>query len=558
MAEDIKMQSNVPPLQHDTEAPTKQQEEAMSSLHEIDASLDQPEPTPVKEEIKQEEAKPKEEPKPTKPVEEPKSAVDPNSRVYPYTKEKQYNYQEDETLDAQMLMPSDSYKNTLDFTLGIGNIGEKKLRKEYVQSERISSQVVTGSLSKAVRNDVFKKSMDNNEENNFANNMEYGDKALNTKFISFADTTANKITGKQAVARFTSILGGGNIVQVPLWHSGIWVTIKPPTQSELVILENKIKSNAIELGMYTNTLIFSNYSVIYSEIVYNFIIDHILDQTINVAKADLLKYIKVNDFNLLVCGILSTMYPEGVAIQRACRNAAHLADNGKPMCDYVHTAQVDPKKLIWVNKKALTKEMYNHMLNRKPDSASVEDVLEYQKQVSSNIAKVIDVETSNNVKIQLKLLTPTMENYLINGRRWVDDIISDTEELFTDTDTEEGKNNKIDTMVASNLLGIYNVFVNNITTKYNDTVIEVAEYEEVNETLSVLTADEKAYSAVLNAITDYIGDTGLAVVATPDFVCPNCKATQIENKEKDDPFKNFIPLNVLDIFFDLCTPKTNR
>ena len=49
---------------------------------------------------------------------------------------------------------------------------------------------------------------------------------------------------------------------------------------------------------------------------------------------------------------------------------------------------------------------------------------------------------------------------------------------------------------------------------------------------------------------DYISETAIAVVATPSYTCPKCKEEQSPDENSD--FKNLIPLNMVETFFDLC------
>ena len=71
----------------------------------------------------------------------------------------------------------------------------------------------------------------------------------------------DKMSKSASIAIFNAILNVGEVVQVPLWHSGFWVTLRPIKERDIINLNVILKNNVVEMGRYSNTLVYTNYNV---------------------------------------------------------------------------------------------------------------------------------------------------------------------------------------------------------------------------------------------------------------------------------------------------------
>ena len=127
-------------------------------------------------------------------------------------------------------------------------------------------------------------------------------------------------------------MGVGEVTQIPLWHSGFWITIRPPKSSDVINIEYELAKNVINLGRQTNTLVFSNSSVLFNKIVAEYILKHISETSLKLpADEDLLDYIDVRDLNLMVIGMIASMYPRSIPITKSCINSTVIEDNKPKM-----------------------------------------------------------------------------------------------------------------------------------------------------------------------------------------------------------------------------------
>ena len=476
-------------------------------------------------------------------VEEVKEVVKNKDFVTPYT---DLNKLDVDNVIPSIILPVTSYNRLKEIEEHYDNVtkdNDGDINKILSKDELTPVLVMIQGRNYATLDDVYHSAVNNPEVKDYTNNIMYGDKELNIRNINFKPTTG-VISGATAVARFTSLTGVGEVTQVPLWHSGFWITLRPPKSSDIISLEYELAKNTIELGRKTNTLVFSNSSVIYNKLVSEFIIKHITETSVKLPQdADLMEYINVQDLNSMILGIISCMYPKSIPITKACVNSTILADN-VPKCTFVVQGKLDPKKMLVKDNKRINSYMREHMANRTPNSVSLDSVKEYQRKLKEEVIKTMNL-VYDDVKITLTIENPNLKNYIKNGELWISNIVKKAEELFTESDSEYVKNNKVSDILKSVIFGTYNTYIAKIETNG----MTVVDSETIADILDNISNNDKGYDYYIKTIKSYITDTAIAVVATPNYTCPSC--SELQSKD-EGPFKELVPLNILESFFYLC------
>ena len=481
------------------------------------------------------------------------SNVELNTRNKPQSElisEKEYDPNNEED-NLSISLPTDRYNKVVDFIVELSKLtGE--FHKEFITDKHTIARDISirgGKNSQAT--DVFEEALDN-PENEFTNNFEHSDKVLAPNTLKINSKT-DILSNQNAIAFFSKALGIGELVEVPLWHSGFWVTLRPPKQSEIIVLESNIANLSVQLGALTSTIIYSNYSVIAIRMLMDFIKDHIQNSSLKLSpEDDILDYINIQDLQPLVLGIIISMYPKGAPITRICVNTIVLDSNNIPKCDYSIRGVLDPKKLLFVNRKALSSEHINQMIKRLPNSVTIDDVKNYQLTLDRIKPHKIEFNTeAEDVKINLTISLPSIKEYITAGEEWVNDIIYKSEELFTDADNQETKNKKVDEMLSTFILGLYSTFITQIEIEYANEGKRVIDKPTIINLLEAFSGDRAILKEYIPKITKFITDTAVAIVATPTFICPKCKANQAVSE--NPAFRELIPLNIIESFFDLST-----
>lgn len=462
-------------------------------------------------------------------------------------------------INQSIVFPNAMFSTYEDYTKELNNVREslEDFTKSLTKLQSFCFYNNFNAPRSTTRRDVF-GSMNNHKED-FTNEVDYGDKKLVTRPINMQ--VKDKLNSSSAIARFTALLGVGEVVQVPLWHSGFWVTLKPMKQKDFINLYTALNSASIELGRSTTSLVFSNYSVVIVRIIMDFILDCITDTTINLKESeDIRKYIKIQDINPLINGLLATMYPKGISILKTCNNSLIMTDQNQPKCDYTIRADLDNKKLLWVDRKSLNDKLLDQMSKRLSKSVSVDSCIEYQRELEATTAlkdKTVIIPINNGESnIEITLSTPSILKHIERGEAWVNDIIKTVEKIVTE-DSKVNKEDKLQEFITISRANAYNSYIKSI--KDSDGYVFKTD-EEIEKVLDLISYDNDTYDAILKEITKFTDNAVIAIIATPDFTCPKCKASQIDENDKnpDDPFKEFIPLNVLEYFFDLCELRKNK
>lgn len=352
--------------------------------------------------------------------------------------------------------------------------------------------------------------------------------------------TDGELKGEVALLKVSKLLGLGDIMSVPLPHSGIWVTIKPPTEKDLIDFYNTLFREKIVLGRATSGLTLSNFSVYINDKLVDFIIKHIYSVNYSdIPKDELKNYILLHDLPILAWGFACTIYPNGFDYQRACVTDVE-------QCSYVAKAIINMTKLLWVDNSSLSEAQKIILEEYRPNKLTLEN---YRKYVAAEHTRVTSstFTTKNNIKIKLKI--PTINEYVTDGLGWVNKINSAIEYVIIENskDEEEAKTELLNQYVKSSILRQYNHFIDYI--EVEDSVIQ--DRDTINQVLEVLSSDDDIRTVILNKVFEFKSNTTLAVIGIPEYKCPVCGTEQkdaVNNK-----FTNVIPLDVINLFFTLIT-----
>lgn len=356
--------------------------------------------------------------------------------------------------------------------------------------------------------------------------------------------TEGELNSELAVLKVSKLLGLGDVLSVPLPHSGIWVTIKPPTEKDLIDFYNNIFKEKIALGRSTFGLTLTNFSVYVNRKLFDFIIKHV--HSINYqgfTKNELDNYILIHDFPILAWGFAATIYPNGFDYQRACVDDIER-------CSYIAKAVLNMLKLLWVDNSSLNEAQKIIMAENRPNKLGIES---YRKYISEHV-RVNGTEFNLKEGIKFKLRIPTFTEYTTDGISWVNTVNSAIEAFIVEEgDEAEAKTQLLDQYVRASILCQFNHFIDYI--EIDDSVIN--DRKSINEVLKVFSADDEHRIEITNRILKFKADTTIALIGIPDYKCPNCGKPQnvdIINSR----LTSVIPLDVLNLFFTLITLRISK
>lgn len=431
--------------------------------------------------------------------------------------------------------------NLLDFTSRLksfNNLNLENPTETLKDWKEVSEQSVDYYTVGALYQDRF---LDDKSE--FKQGIETKDNTLNSISPLKFKKSEGELKGEIALLKVSKLLGLGDVISIPLPHSGIWVTIKPPTERDLIDFYNSVFREKIMLGRTTYGLTLTNFSVHINNRLFDFILKHI--HSVNygdIAKEELKNYLLIHDFPILAWGFACTMYPNGFEYQRACVNDLE-------QCSYIAKATINLTKLLWVDNPSLSAAQKIILEEFRPNKLTVDS---YRKFISEHTrVSGSTFTTKNGIKFRLKV--PTFNEYTTDGLAWISKINSSVENIILlEDDDEEAKTEMLNQYVKSSILRQFNHFVDYI--EVEDNIIN--DRSTINEVLEAFSSDDDIRSEITENILKFKSNTTLALIGIPEYKCPNCG--QHQNSNQSDKFTSVIPLDAMNLFFTLITLRISR
>lgn len=356
--------------------------------------------------------------------------------------------------------------------------------------------------------------------------------------------TSGEMKGEIALLKVSKLLGIGEVVNVGLPHSGIWVTVKPPTDKDIIDFYNTVFREKVMLGRSTSGLTFGNFSVYLNTKLFQFILKHVHSVNYSdIPKTDLEKYISSYDHPILAWGFACAMYPNGFPFERAC---IPVTDE---KCTHITKELLHLDKLIWLDNSALSPAQKVILSETRPNKLTMDSYNKYKAEHVRVVSDLITVQEG----IRIKLKIPTFEEYSDDGLSWINGITNAVETVLLSTeDDEEGKLALINQYVKTSVLRQFNHFVDYI--EIEDSV--VTDRKTINNLLESFSGVDDLRVSITDSIIKFKSKTTIAIIGVQEYTCPVCKGSQ---KASDLPrFVNVIPLDSMNLFFLMLTSKISK
>lgn len=365
-----------------------------------------------------------------------------------------------------------------------------------------------------------------------------------------------QLTGDKGMKRIRAMMGLGNMFTLPLWHTGIWLLLNTPSEAALVDLYRELSDTKIRLGRETHGLAFSNLVGVTTEIIVDFVLDHVESTSLKENKSpdELKEIIRVQDIPSLVWGIACTLYPKGFQYSRQCVNT--------PTCHGVVKELLDLRRIQFIDRSSLTDKMVLHMNNaRRMSSIKIEDVNTYQSNLSRIQPKeaLLAKDLTNNkgtCDMIVEFYSPSISSYIDSVNTWINSITTMAQKAASE-DSDNEKNKYIYAQAKATKARQYSHWIKSI--KYILTLDnEDKPYETyINEPNDILKVAEQIISVdstLIDKLTtetiNYINGSTISLIGIPSYDCPHC-GTEQDVDNKLPRFINFIPLDVIALFFHL-------
>ena len=351
------------------------------------------------------------------------------------------------------------------------------------------------------------------------------------------------LSGEAAVLEITQQSGLGSQLQFPLWGSGLWVTMKAPSNSELLMTQQQIVSDKTTLGRMTSGMIYSSNRIYIKSALVNLALRCISKVNLHDANPTRLKkWIKETDYHQLLWGLAAVIFPEGYPYALPC--VAQL-----DQCQHTTRGILNINRLCWVDRASLTDQQLEHMSSR-TKMHTKESLERYQ---SAGRSKRNGTATIKGGAV-FHFKVPSLEDSFDSGFRWVDGVVDMVDKAFSVSPTGRERESMIVIQSRSQILRQFGHWVDYIVTANNKRIIDRKTIEMV---LNQLSSDEEIVDEVLEALEVFMTQSVYSVIGVPAHQCPECHE-MCENTDDDERFKHVIPLEVEQVFFTLSIQRLRK
>lgn len=350
-----------------------------------------------------------------------------------------------------------------------------------------------------------------------------------------ADSKVASVRGEKAMLRARALMGLGGIISIPLYHSGFWLTIVAPLESDYIELNRRISDEKISMGRTTHGLAFANNEAFMTGWLIDFLIRHKYETNLK-NEEDLRSKISALDIPTAIWALALAMYPRGFNYTRSL-----TTKEGIDARETV-TALINVAKLLWVDNSYLSPRQKAHMANRQPQSITDDALSLYKADFPLSGGRDIEVIEGITVTVQI----PTVTQQVDSCHRWLIDLNGTIDETFTTTQPDAAERNRlIETHTHASQLRHYAGWISKITVE--GTVLDTpAQIENMLESMS---ENQDMSKVLIDGVKSFIEDATFAIIAIPETT----------GKETGLPrFPYLIPIDVPSVFFILLVQRINR
>jgi hypothetical protein len=367
-----------------------------------------------------------------------------------------------------------------------------------------------------------------------------GGRAMSLATPKFGGDEGPLLTGERAMLRVSALLGRGSIVQIPLWHSGFWITVKSPGEIELLDALQHISDNKINFGRSTNGLTFANHVVVTNSAIVDLAMRSMFETTVaGFNTTDKIRgAINAMDIPAIAWGLAAAVYPKGFQFERALLDARGVATT-------VVRELLNVGTCLYTDRNCLNDWQVSHMAQRVTGSMNPASLPIYRDHFV--VGKRRTIMLSDEVGITLR--TPSVDEYLNSGQRWVDELVQSVTNAFAQDLTEKQRNDMIYDRAKATSMRQYVHWIESIDMpKLGKQIVDRPTLEM---TISNMSSDDVVRDKYYKAVQQYINDSMVSIVAVPQV--------HVDESDKVLPrFENIIPIDPVSVFFSLLYQKIQQ
>ncbi|WBF04847.1 hypothetical protein [Erwinia phage vB_Ea277G] len=353
------------------------------------------------------------------------------------------------------------------------------------------------------------------------------------------------LVGSRATEAFVTGTGIGHPVQVPLWRTGIWVTMRTPSIGYLAEIDRALAFARPELGMDTSGMLNSNEALLFEEILVDAALRLVTSTSYPIASSplELKEVISAHDKDQLIWGMAVAAWPDGTDIAIPCTDGE---------CRHTDRVFASLLRMSWVDEGRLTTAQRTHMDRAGTGRVTDEDLEKYQADFLTHENEYFEYKSR-----RFNFFVSTLAEYFANGRQWINSVNRALVEAMGED--LEGNDQKraalINSLISSEQLCRYGHYIRNIeipNPEDEDSPDTIDGEDEIRDILKLLSAEPATVNELLRAVDNYIQNSMVSLIASINVPCSACGKLHLN---RGGEARLILPFNAALGFFTLAQRK---
>ena len=384
------------------------------------------------------------------------------------------------------------------------------------------------------------------------NHMKYGETIIKPRVVN---AKHNGDIHHANIARLKAFkaLGLAGRTSIPLINSGFWITLEAIGDRELLDLEYRLTENDVTLGRKTNGAIYSNDSIIYEQIIKEFVEENMTHTTLDVPLDSVFNHVVSEDIDCITVGLAYMLFPLGFDMRLPCKFTHEIDEKkNKIKCNNIYNFKVDPTLMLNGIGEKITSKHLKILGEVTPNSVSINDIAEYKREGFKESLGYVTLELPGDT-VTINFKSPSFNDKIKSGLNWVEIVNKQTEDIMTLDASDVDRSLALDKYGQQSRLNTYIHYVDSVV--YSDgSKVSYEDSESMVETLSSLTSsDQDIINTIAKGVAVFIKDKTMHTFGVPEFICSTCNGDN--NSGSDDFTSDVIPMDPLRVFFQLATVK---
>lgn len=435
---------------------------------------------------------------------------------------------------SNRFIPICTYKEAYDFLLNKSGVILNKGTDDDLSSldESKIPLLISLTYKKIDSHDVFVNRLTYTKLEN-----QYPDafKSLNTK----GPEEAGKLTADYLL----KTINNKSPITIELINSGFAITINSFEDTDAILLQKQFHEYEAVIGRDTMGLIYSNQSIIYTEIFIDYIISKIIATTLDPKayknKSDIKKFILVTDLDSIILGVYKNINKKGKELYINCKNMFH--EDKDKVCDNIVQIHVEPENMLYADFSNFTEEMNEQRKRTDHGSVTAKEVSDYQQNILNFNENTYEVGD-----LIFEFTIPDFNRKIKSGTKWVNNIITNTSKAFLEDMTPDAKNSLIMSNTNAVILCNYAEFIKSVSLKDINEII--TDPKEISKILANLSQNVIISKGFIDAYKDFISKSSVTFIGIPKYTCTKCKAVQTTEE-----LPELRVIDMMSVFLELMT-----